>query len=92
MKTDTGVLATVAEVVAFPVRTPAAAAKTPPAQTDAPANVRLVIEEDGDTGTFIYKTLDRETGEVILQLPREEVIKAIHSGEYNAGDAVRTEV
>jgi len=52
--------------------------------------VRLVIEEDQESGVFIYKTLDPATGEVLLQLPREDLLKALHSGAYAAGDVVKT--
>lgn len=52
--------------------------------------VRLVIEEDAQTGSFIYKTLDSSTGEVISQLPREEVLKLKDQAEYEAGDLVDT--
>jgi len=48
-----------------------------------------VIEEDEATGEFIYKTLDRDTGEVILQLPRKEVLKSMVTGHYSAGDVIK---
>lgn len=74
-----------------------APAVRPPARPQAPeavpapeaADVRLVIEEDQNTGDFIYKTLDRSTGEVILQLPRKEVMKSVVSGAYSAGDVFK---
>lgn len=40
-------------------------------------NERLTIEKDRTTGKFIYKTIDRETGEVIRQWPREKMLQAI---------------
>jgi flagellar protein FlaG len=43
--------------------------------TPQPAPHRLVIEEGARPGTFVYKTIDRTTGEVIRQLPREDVIR-----------------
>ncbi len=43
--------------------------------TPQPAPYRLVIEEGTRPGTFVYKTIDRLTGEVIRQLPREDVIR-----------------
>jgi flagellar protein FlaG len=39
-----------------------------------PSRYRLVIEEGPQGGSFVYKTLDRLTGEVIRQVPREEVL------------------
>ena len=68
---------------------PPTAARTGADRTVQAANVRLVIEEDARTGAFIYKTVDRTTGEVILQLPREEVLKAVLTGTYTAGDVVK---
>jgi len=46
---------------------------------------RLTIEHDQDSGKFIYKTIDRETGEVIKQWPREEVLKAISAYQAASG-------
>ena len=51
---------------------------------------RLTIEE-GPNG-FVYKTLDRVTGEVIRQLPREDVVKMRHSPAYGPGELIRTKV
>ena len=51
---------------------------------------RLTIEE-GPNG-FVYKTRDRVTGEVIRQLPREEVMKMSASPTYGAGGVIKTKV
>jgi flagellar protein FlaG len=56
---------------------------TPVSRTDANAlpvnqeNTHLVIEKDNVTGGFVYKSIDRKTGDIIKQYPREEVLKAI---------------
>ncbi len=55
-----------------------------------PADLRLVIEEDKATGTYIYKTIDRRTGDVIQQLPREQILKLRDQVAYEAGAVVRT--
>lgn len=52
---------------------------------------RLTIEAVGDH-TFVYKVLDRVTGEVIRQLPREEVEKLISDPTYRGGKVVDTTV
>jgi flagellar protein FlaG len=44
-----------------------------------------VIEQDEDTGSFIYKTVDRRTGETLQILPREEVLKLKHATAYDPG-------
>ena len=62
-------------------------APTPKGQN---ADLRLVIEEDEASGAFVYKTLDRRTGEVVQQLPRESVLKAMSSEDYNPGLVVDT--
>ncbi len=64
---------------------------TPPAPVAAPpasADYRLVIDEDPTSGTFIYKTVDRVTGEVITQLPREELLRLRDHPAYSAGSVV----
>lgn len=50
------------------------------------ADLRLIIEEDEASGTIVYKTLDRRTGEVIRQLPREEVVRLRDLPTYAPGD------
>jgi len=51
---------------------------------------RLVIEEDEASGAFVYKTLNRNTGEVVLQFPRDEVLKLKDHASYQAGAIIRT--
>lgn len=51
---------------------------------------RLIIEEDQASGAFVYKTLDRNTGEVVLQFPREEMLKLKDRAGYQAGAVIRT--
>ena len=51
---------------------------------------RLIIEEDQASGAFVYKTLDRNTGEVVLQFPREEMLKLKDRAAYKAGTVIRT--
>lgn len=54
------------------------------------ARYRLIIEEGSTKGTFVYKTLDSETGKVVRQFPREHVIKMAESGGYTAGGLIDT--
>ena len=51
---------------------------------------RLIIEEDQASGAFVYKTLNRNTGEVVLQFPRDEVLKLREQADYQAGAIIRT--
>lgn len=48
------------------------------------AEFRLVIEEDSK-GSFIYKTLDRRTGEVVSQFPREDILRLKDAEGYSPG-------
>lgn len=54
------------------------------------ARYRLVIEEGSRPGAFVYKTLDRVTGEVVRQLPREQIVKMMEAGEYASGAVIDT--
>jgi flagellar protein FlaG len=76
-------------------RTPAAAASDPrdfanptPAAANPAADLRLVIEEDAASGTYIYKTMDRRTGEVVQQFPREEVLRLKDALFYKPGQVI----
>jgi flagellar protein FlaG len=59
-------------------------------QGQDPADMRLVIEEDKATNSYVYKTVNRLTGEVIQQLPRDQVLKLHEQLDYEAGAVVRT--
>ena len=52
--------------------------------------MRLVIEEDKASGSYVYKTIDSRTGEVLQQLPRDQVLKLRDEVAYEAGNVVRT--
>jgi len=71
---------------------PASPAKgeSPAANTPDTFETRLVIEQDQASGIFIYKTINPLTGEVVRQLPREEVLRMKDAGQYEAGSVVRT--
>lgn len=59
-------------------------------EADQVARYRLVIEEGSRAGSFVYKTLDRVTGEVVKQLPREEVVNLLKDDSYSAGTVIDT--
>ncbi len=54
-------------------------------QDPQPGDLRLVIEQNQETGAFLYKTVDRRTGETLQILPREEVLKLKHAQGYGPG-------
>jgi flagellar protein FlaG len=59
-------------------------------EADEAARYRLVIEEGPRTGSFIYKTMDRVTGEIVKQFPREQVIELMRNPDYSAGAVIDT--
>ncbi len=56
------------------------------------ARYRLVIEEGPKSGVFVYKLLDRVTGEIVKQIPREEIVRMMGEGRYRAGSVINTTV
>lgn len=70
-----------------PIVPVAPAAQTSVIAPDQP-DVRLVIEEGGDGGSYIYKTLDRRTGEVLQQYPREQLLSLRDETSYEAGAVI----
>ena len=70
---------------------PAAPVATPPVSLSDNADLRLVIEDDQAAGCFVYKTVDWRTGEVVQQIPREQVLRLREATAYLAGDVIKTE-
>ena len=57
-----------------------------------PADLRLVIEDDPATGSYIYKTIDRRTGKVVQQYPREQILRLRDASDYTAGAVIKAKV
>jgi flagellar protein FlaG len=55
-------------------------------------SLRLTVDKDPDSGDWVYKAIDRYTGEVVRQLPREELLKLRKSANYQAGSVIKTDV
>ena len=55
-------------------------------------DTKLSIDRDEDTGLFIYRTVDRRSGEVVRQFPPEDILKYIVSVRKAEGLAVDGEV
>ena len=53
------------------------------------ATQRLVIEEDQVSGSYVYKTVDRVTGEVIQQFPRADVLRMRDVAHDTAGAVIQ---
>lgn len=77
---------------AGPISAPAVTSDAVPANdSNDPSRFRLTIEATS-AGQFVYKVLDRVTGEVIRQLPREEVALLSEDPTYSGGKVVDTTV
>ena len=54
--------------------------------------LRLTVDKDPKSGEWIYKAIDRSTGEVVKQLPRQELLDMRNSSSYQAGSVIKTDV
>ncbi len=64
---------------------PEAATKDFIARALVPVDYRLVIEKSAKTGSYVYKTLNSFTGEVVNQRPAEDLFKLASSNQYSPG-------
>ncbi len=53
--------------------------------------LRLTIDKDPDTGGWVYKAIDRSTGEVVSELPHKTLMQMRKEGRYEAGTVINTE-
>ena len=68
---------------------PAGEAAAAAEAVEQPDDVRLIIEGDGEGGGFTYITIDRRTGAVIRQLPREGLLQMGQAPDYAAGKLIK---
>jgi flagellar protein FlaG len=54
--------------------------------------LRLTIDKDPKTGDWVYKAIDRYTGEVVRQMPRQELLDMKRSIQYEAGSLIKTDI
>jgi hypothetical protein len=69
---------------------PPAPAETPVPGAAPGSDLRLVIERDAEGAYYIYKLIDRTTGVVVAELPRDQVANMAKGEGYTAGAVVRT--
>jgi flagellar protein FlaG len=74
------------------VQQPALVPPGVPAYIAEPADFRLVIDKDPVDGSFIYKTVDRFTGETVTQYPSAELVRMRDSADYKAGTVYSSKV
>jgi flagellar protein FlaG len=68
----------------------ASAAKSDGVAPKEDVDLRLIIEEDLAAASYVYKTINSRTGEVIQQYPREEVLRIREDANYHAGGVIST--
>jgi hypothetical protein len=54
------------------------------------SDLRLVIERDALGGDYVYRLVDRTTGKVVTELPRDQVSELATTPSYAAGTVVST--
>ena len=72
-----------------PVSVPAPSASAPAPISPTP-EVRLNIEHDQASGSFVYKFVDANTGAVLQQFPSEQILELRRAAEYVAGRLINT--
>ena len=77
-----------AEVQSTSPNAQANAAASAPARS---ADLRLEIEDDKAAGCFVYKIINRATGEVVEQIPQEQIVKLREADGYLAGDVIKAQ-
>ena len=90
MESKLSVVAALPEIEPVQIAAKPVVAPTPAPPPSVGPDLRLVLEE-GQAGSFVYKTVDRRTGEVVLQLPREEVLRMRDAEAYVAGAVIATQ-
>ena len=93
MSVTQGIIAIQADPQGAALTRPAAEPATPKAGSGADSasinpDLRLVIEEDKTSGSYVYKTVDSRTGQVVAQIPREEVLRLREAPAYEPGAVV----
>jgi flagellar protein FlaG len=52
--------------------------------------LRLSIDRDHDSGEWVYRSINRLTGEVVNQYPREEILNMKRHEKYKPGSIIKT--
>jgi flagellar protein FlaG len=55
-------------------------------------DLRLTVDKDPDSGDWVYRSVNRYTGEIVRQFPRQEILDLKASKNYQAGTIIKTDV
>jgi flagellar protein FlaG len=61
---------------------------SPSLPIDDQPDLRLVIEDDKAAGSYVYKTINPVTGQVVSQIPREELLRMREAPDYTPGSII----
>jgi len=61
-----------------------------PADEPSASDLRLVIEPDPSGGDYVYKLVDRATGQVVAERPRGQVANLAQDAGYRTGSFLNT--
>lgn len=74
-------------------RSPKPVTDTAPKRPEADpleADVRLLIQLQGDLGPYVYIVVDRSTGKVLAELPSSDVLRLMSKDAYAPGTLIKT--
>lgn len=92
MERNVAAVAATADMIAgdrLPTARQEPAPRAPRPEAEESVDLRLVIEIDEGSGSYVYKTVNRMTGEVVAQLPREELLRMRDQSSYQAGAVIK---
>ncbi len=75
---------------AAPAPSGTASAAAPAAGSSPDDTQRLLISEGPEAGVLIYTIVDRVSGRVLVQIPREQVEQIASRSDYTAGTVIDT--
>jgi flagellar protein FlaG len=92
MERNVAAVAATADMIAgdkTPTPPAAPAPKAPRTEIEETVDLRLVIDIDEASGSYVYKTINRMTGEVVAQVPREDLLRMRDQSSYQAGQLIK---
>jgi flagellar protein FlaG len=76
---------TPAQAAPAPAKPSPETSQAPAKPTGSDADLRLRIEDDKAAGSYVYVTINSVTGEVVAQVPREQLLKMREDPAYKPG-------
>jgi flagellar protein FlaG len=79
---------TPAQAAPAPAKPSPETSQAPAKPIDSNADLRLMIEDDKAAGSYVYVTINSVTGEVVSQVPREQLLKMREDPGYAPGSII----